>query len=63
MYDSTRATANDAPAFDPPDPESVYRNYLRTCRRLNVQPVPRERAVRLGEWIEVLTGRPEPITH
>jgi hypothetical protein len=26
----------DAPAFDPPDPDRVYRNYLETCRRLNV---------------------------
>jgi hypothetical protein len=24
----------DAPAFDPPDAERVYGNYVETCRRL-----------------------------
>ncbi len=23
-------------AFDPPDPDIVYRNYLETCRRLGI---------------------------
>jgi hypothetical protein len=53
--------------FDPadaPDLDHVYRNYLESCRRLGVEPVPRERALGLiGEWTEVLTGRPEPTTH
>ncbi len=43
-----------APAmFDPadaPDPERVYLNYLETCRRLGVEPVPRERADGLMQW-------------
>ena len=25
-------------AFDPPDPDLTYRNYLETCRRLSVVP-------------------------
>jgi hypothetical protein len=51
-------------AADAPDPECVYRNYLRTCRRLGVKPTLRDRALGLiGEWTEVLTGRPEPTTH
>ena len=53
--------------FDPadaPDPDRVYANYLRTCAMLGIEPVPRERALGLiGEWTEVLTGRPEPTTH
>ena len=32
----------ESPALDPPDPGRVYRNYLATCRRLGVKPVPRE---------------------
>ena len=49
------------PAFDPPDAERVYRNYLETCRRSGVEPVPREQALGLiAEWSEVLSGRPEP---
>ena len=46
---------------DPPDPDLVYANYLKTCRRSGVEPVSRERALGLvQEWNEVLTGRPEP---
>jgi hypothetical protein len=41
----------DAPELDPPDAESVYRNYVETCRRLGVEPVPRDRAQDLmAEW-------------
>jgi len=37
----------------------VYINYLETCRRLGIEPVPPEQAFGLiGEWTEVLTGRP-----
>ena len=32
---------NDAPEFDLPDADSVYAQYLETCRRLGVEPVPR----------------------
>ena len=50
-----------APKFDPPAPERVYANYLKTCAMLNVVPEPRERAQGLiAEWSEVLSGRPEP---
>ena len=42
----------------------TYRSYRRTCRRLHLKPVPRERAFGLiGEWTEVLSGRPEPTQH
>ena len=51
-------------AADAPNPELVYLNYLETCRRLGIEPVPRGRALGLiGEWIEVLTGRPEATTN
>jgi len=50
--------------FDPddvPDPEQVYRNYLETCRRAGIEPVPRERVFGLiQQWNEILSGRPEP---
>ena len=50
--------------FDPSDADAAYANYLRTCAMLNVVPVSRERALGLlGEWTEVLSGRPEPTTH
>jgi hypothetical protein len=49
---------------DAPDPDHVYRNYLRTCAMLGIEPTPRDQALGLiQEWTEVLTGRPEPITH
>jgi len=35
---------DDARAFDPADPKRVYRNYVETCGRLGVEPVPRNRA-------------------
>ncbi len=51
-------------AADAPDPDRVYLNYSETCRRLGIEPVPRERAVGLiEEWTEVLTGSAEPTTH
>lgn len=34
----------DGPAFDPPDTDSVYARYLETCRRVGVEPMPRDRA-------------------
>ena len=55
---------DDASAFDPPDADLTYRNHLRTCEMLGVEPVTRERALGLiQEWSEVLSGRPEPTTH
>jgi hypothetical protein len=35
---------HDAREIDPPDAGAVYARYLETCRRLSVEPVPRERA-------------------
>ena len=50
--------------FDPPDAETVYGNYLRTCEMLGVKPVPRDRAQGLiEEWNDVLSGRGAPTTH
>jgi hypothetical protein len=38
-----------------PEMARAYRNYLLTCRRLGVEPVPRERASDLmTEWFETL---------
>ena len=56
---------SDAPSPDPPvSADRVYENYRRTCKKLGVKPVPRERADGLiQEWTEVLSGRPEPVTH
>ena len=50
---------------DAPDPDRVYLHYLETCRRLGIEPVPREQAFGLiVGWTEVLTGRTDPpITH
>jgi hypothetical protein len=42
---------NDAPAFDPPDADRVYVNYLETCRGLGVDPIRRERALRLDAGV------------
>ena len=43
--------------FDPPDPEQVYRNYLKTCHRLGVEPVSRDRAQELmTEWSDAIAG-------
>ena len=42
---------DDAPPLDPPDADEVYADYLETCKRINVAPVPRERAGDLiREW-------------
>ncbi len=57
-------TDEDAPAFDPPDADTVYVNYSETCRQSGDTPVSRERTLGLiQEWGEVLSGRPEPTTH
>lgn len=58
---------NVAGMFDPddaPDPEKGYRNYLETCHRAGIEPVPRERVFGLiQEWNEMVSARPEPTTH
>lgn len=47
----------DEPGIDAPDAESVYRNHVETCRRLGVEPVPRERARDLiAEWSGAIAG-------
>ena len=53
---------NDVPAFEQPDQERVYRNYLETCRRLGVKPTPQGRAEALiKEWTKALAaGRIDP---
>ena len=53
---------NDAPAFDPPDEDAVYSRYLETCKRLGVEPVPRERAQGpIEEWSDAIAaGRSVP---
>jgi hypothetical protein len=56
----------DAPAFDPPDADVVYARYLDTCRRLGVQPVPRDRARGLiAEWSDAIASGQSvlPATH
>jgi hypothetical protein len=46
---------NDPPEFDPPDADLVYERYLKTCQRLAVEPVPRDRAQDLmAEWSAAL---------
>jgi hypothetical protein len=41
----------NGPEFNPPSAESVYRSYVETCRRLGVEPAPRDRAQGLmAEW-------------
>ena len=49
---------------DAPDPDDVYANYLKDGAMLGIEPATRERALGLiGEWTEVLTGRPGTTTH
>ena len=38
---------SEVPAYVPPDADRVYRNYVETCRRLGVEPTPRDRAQNL----------------
>ena len=49
---------NDDPGFDPPDAGRVYRDYVETCWRLGVEPVPRDRAQDLmAEWSDAIAAR------
>ena len=52
-------------AFDPPDPDLTYRNYLRTCAMLGVEPVSREQAFGLmQEWgATIAAALVPPTTH
>ena len=44
-------------AFDPPDAETVYGNYLRTCEMLGVKRVSRDRAQELiAQWSAALAA-------
>jgi hypothetical protein len=47
---------------EPPDPDRVYALYLETCRRLGVEPVPRDHAHELiAESSDVIAaGRSVP---
>jgi len=47
-----------------PVPDTVYPNYLETCRRLGIEAFPYKCALGLvHEYGEVLKGRPEPTRH
>ena len=47
----------DADAADLPIPDRVYRSYRRTCRRLKIKPVPRERALAaIQQWADALAA-------
>ena len=49
-------------SLDPPDADAVYADYLETCKRTGVEPVPREHAVDLIAKT-VGDGRIEPAHH
>jgi hypothetical protein len=54
----------DALEFDPPDADLVYRNYLETCRRAGIEPVPRDRAQELmAAWGAAIAGRGTATEH
>ena len=47
-----------------PDADQVYRNYLATCQRLGVEPVPRGHAQELmAEWSNALAATIIPLEH
>jgi hypothetical protein len=49
--------------FDPPDPDQMYRNYLRTCKMLGIEPTPREQALGLiQEWTTTIAAALVPPT-
>lgn len=62
---------SDSAAFDSPDPDQIYEiyvNYLESCRRQGIQPVPRDRARELiKEWAHALAAArrdpPPPSSH
>jgi hypothetical protein len=50
-------------AFDPPDADRVYANYLETCRRAGVTPVSREHAQDLiADWPATIAAALVPPT-
>ena len=52
---------NDVPAFEQPDREQVYCNYLETCKRLGIKPTPQGRAEALiMEWTKALAAAAVP---
>ena len=51
----------DAGPIKPPDPDEVYRHYLETCRRIGIEPVPRDRADELmREWSAAIYAQIKP---
>ena len=52
-------------AFDPPDADLTYRNYLETCKRAGIEPVSREHADQLiGERTATIAeGLSPPTQH
>ena len=49
--------ADDAFEGEMPDADRVYELYLETCRRLGVEPTPRERAHELiAEWSDAIAA-------
>ena len=57
---------NDSAAFQSPDQDQVYLNYLESCKRQGIQPVPRDRARELiKEWAHALAAarRDSPTSH
>ena len=53
-----------------PDPldalelERVYAAYLSSCERSGIEPIPRQRALELlQDWLDALTGPPDPTPH
>lgn len=55
---------DDASEARMPDADAVYALYLETCKRLGVNPVPRDRAQSLiAEWSDAIAaGRSGPPT-
>ena len=50
-------------AFDPPDADLTYRNYLETCKRAGIEPVSREQALALmQEWTATIAAALVPPT-
>jgi hypothetical protein len=48
---------SDTPPRNPPDPDRVYRRHLERCRRLGIEPVPRDRAHDLiAEWNDTIAA-------
>lgn len=52
---SVRNGSDARAALDPPDADTVYTRHLERCKRLGIEPVPRELAQDLiAEWSDVI---------